>query len=119
MEYNDLVQTLLVEIPELNPVYEEEIEWLKEDLPHVIFGIVFNPYLIEILNLHDQEKKLKAIFIFLEKMAMSSDEKVKEVLVTTILESLLTERNIIVKAKHYMGSVTKKFCEQLEIAYGY
>jgi len=39
LEYDNLIECLLVEVPQIKPYYEEEIMWLEEDLPHVIFGM--------------------------------------------------------------------------------
>ncbi|WP_058300399.1 hypothetical protein [Gorillibacterium timonense] len=58
------------------------------------------------------------IYDFLEKMALS-EEKVQGVLIVSVLESLITERDIIDFAKSHMGELTKTLCENIEKANGY
>ena len=95
---------------------EEEMVWLEEDLPHVIFGMVVTPFIIKGLR---GSKEVTNIWNFLEQMAISDDEKVQEVLVVSVLESLIVERDIIDFAKNRMGNRTKLLCESTEKAYGY
>ncbi|WP_059171346.1 hypothetical protein [Bacillus sp. FJAT-27445] len=116
MEYNNLINRLLNDIPQIRPMYEEEIEWLEEDLPHVIFGIIVTPFIIKQLQ---ENQKVTTLFDFLEEMALCNDEKVQEVLVVSVLELLITEREIIDLAKNMMGNRTKQLCTVTEKAYGY
>lgn len=115
MEYENLIERLLADVPQIRPQYEEEIEWLEEDLPHVIFGMVVTPFIIRSIK---EQKEMSNLYSFLEEMALA-DEKVQEVLVVSVLESLITERDIIEIAKSHMGEVTKEMCETTEKAYGY
>ncbi|PQP80459.1 hypothetical protein C0Q44_27135 [Paenibacillus sp. PCH8] len=115
MKYENLIERLLTAVPQIRPYYEEEIEWLEEDLPHVIFGMVVTPFLIKYTN---EQKDISNLYDFLEDMALS-EEKVQEVLVVSVLESLITEREIIETAKSYMGDLTRKICETTQKAYGY
>ncbi len=56
MEYDNLIERLLVEVPQIKPYYEEEIVWLEEDLPHVIFGMVDTPFIIKSLEEQKENK---------------------------------------------------------------
>ena len=116
MAYDDLISRLLNDIPQIRPMIEEEMEWLEENLPHVLFGIVVTPFIIKGLR---GNKEVTNILKFLEQMAISDDEKVQEVLVVSVLESLIVERDIIDFAKNMMGNRTKLLCESTEKAYGY
>ncbi|WP_059050881.1 DUF7674 family protein [Paenibacillus senegalimassiliensis] len=115
MDYDNLITSLLIDVPLIKPLYEEEIKWLEEDLPHVIFSLVVTPFIIK--SIKEQEESSN-IYGFLEKMALG-DEKVQEVLVTSVLESLIIERDIIDFAKSHMGELTKILCETTEKAYGF
>jgi hypothetical protein len=115
LEYDNLIERLLADVPQIRPYYEEEIEWLEEDLPHVIFGMVVTPFII---NSIEEQKEISNLYSFLEEMALA-DEKVQEVLVVSVLESLITERDIIDIAKSLMGKFTLELCETTEKAYGY
>lgn len=116
MEYGNLVERLLTDIPQVRPYYEEEKDWLEEDLPHVIFGMVVTPFIIKSLQ---EKKNTKTIFDFLEEMVNSNDEKVQEVLVVSVLELLIVERNIISMARSSMGEMTQQLCRTIEKAYGF
>ncbi|WP_289356240.1 hypothetical protein [Paenibacillus sp. S-12] len=115
MEYENLIERLLKAVPQIRPYYEEEIEWLEEDLPHVIFGMVVTPFLIKSIK---EEKEITNLYDFFEEMALS-EEKVQEVLVVSVIESLITEREIIETAKSNMGESTRIICETVEKAYGF
>jgi hypothetical protein len=115
LEYDNLIVWLLADVPQLRPLYEVEIKWLEEDLPHVIFSMVVTLFIIKSIKEHEE---LRNIYSFLEKMALG-DEKVQEVLVVSVLEPMITERDIIGIAKSHMGELTNKLCEKTEIAYGF
>ncbi len=115
MDYDNLIEKLLIAVPQIRPYYEEEIEWLEEDLPHVIFGMVVTPFIIKST---EEQTEIDNLYTFLEEMALSN-EKVQEVLVVSVLESLITERHIINKVKLSMGKITKELCETTEKVYGF
>ncbi|MFC8689071.1 hypothetical protein [Brevibacillus porteri] len=116
MQYDNIIRKLLAAVPQIRPNYEEEMEWLGEELPHVIFGMVVTPYIIKCLEEHGNSE---TIFNFLEEMSLSSDEKVQELVVVSVLELLVTEREIIEIAKSLMGEQTRQHLKTLERAYGF
>lgn len=117
LNYNELIETLLERFPEIEDVYKQEKDWV-EDLPHLVFGTIFNPYFLRLLKSENTNKIVEA-FKFLEDMANSSDTKVQEILVVTILEYILPERLVIEKVYNIMGSKTSKIFREMEIAYGW
>ncbi|UTR13922.1 hypothetical protein MM221_15080 [Salipaludibacillus sp. LMS25] len=119
MEYGTVVVEMLKVFPELRELYEEELEdWDGGDPgAHNIFGDIFNPYLIKQIKEGD-EVKMKQVFHFLEKMAVSEDELVQEVLVCTVLEYLGDERSLLSKAHDYMEYNTKKLSDEIEKGLG-
>ncbi|MFW6377260.1 MAG: DUF7674 family protein [bacterium] len=115
MDYNNLSNCLLIEIPEIKEMYEEELKlWDEYPGNHNIFGDVVNPYLIDLLNENNDKKLLKRIFSFLEKMANSKDVKVQEVLTVTVLERLGDDKKILSKSYEYMEKETKQFSVEVE-----
>lgn len=114
--YTEIIPKLLSEIPQVRSKYCEEMEWLEEDLPHVIFGVVVTPFVIESLK---NKVNSSLIFNFLEEMA-TSNEQVQEVLLLSILDSLiLEERNLLDFAKTQMRECTKILYENAEKSYGF
>ncbi len=120
MKYDELTNLLIKEIVELKSVYEQELEWWDGQSPgaHNIFGDVLNPYLIELLNENREKTKLKKIFKFLEEMANSEDELLKEVLACTVLERLGDDKAILEIAKRYMGESSRKISCEIEKGLG-
>ncbi|MDQ0087494.1 hypothetical protein J2T12_000888 [Paenibacillus anaericanus] len=118
MEYNNVVQIMLEAIPEITPMYEKELDWWDEILPHIVFGDVLSPYIITLLRESNPEQTLEKVFDFLEQMAISSDERVQEVLAVTVLEQLGDDPLILEKARQYMGCETKKMSVEIEKGWG-
>ncbi|WP_044478300.1 DUF7674 family protein [Paenibacillus antibioticophila] len=118
MDYNNVVQKMLKVIPEVTPLYEKELEWWDEILPHIVFGDVVNPYIIRLLREGNDEQIAKNVFNFLEQMAICSDEKVHEILAVTVLEQLGDDPTILEEARRYMGNETKKISDEVEKGWG-
>lgn len=120
MEYCNLSKELIICIPELRDMYEQELElWDGEDPgAHNIFGDILNPFLIEALHKNENEELLKKVFAFLERMATSNDSLVQEVLGCTVLERIGDDKAILKKAKKYMKEETNKISEEIEEGWG-
>lgn len=118
LTYNNIVNNMLMAIPEVRPVFEKELEWWSEVLPHIVFGDVLNPYLLELLKSDKEIDALKRIFDFFEQMANCNDEKVQNVLAVTVLERLGDEKTILNTATKYMGKQTKVISNDVEKALG-
>jgi hypothetical protein len=120
MIYETLVNMLIQSIPELEQAYIKEMEWWdgEQSGAHNIFGDVLNPFLIEKLNLLDDRHLIERIFDFLELMALSQDEKVKEVLACTVLERLGDDKSMLRQAESFMKENTKKISYDVEKGLG-
>ena len=82
MEYNNLDKELINDVPEIKWLYDEELKlWDEDPGQHIIFGDVFNPYLINLLKSNENNSLIRKLFVFLEKMANCNDILVQEVLV--------------------------------------
>lgn len=88
MNYENTIKLLLLEFPNLKEKIEEE-DYLK-DLPHCIFEIILIPYVIKICE-NLGKKELAKLGVFLEKMAMCEDVKVRELLNVSFLEPIVLE----------------------------
>ena len=120
INYGNVVRRMLQAIPEVHPFYEKEIEWSGEEEPgpHIVFGDVLNPYLIDLLKQDNQEEELERIFSFFEEMAVSSDIKVQEVLAVTVMERLGDDPTVLKKAEKYMGPKTRMISDEIERFWG-
>ena len=117
LTYQNLIQTFVNEFPEFETNSKEEIEfWRGEEPPvHVFFGNVLNPFLVEdLLAKEVHSKLLDRIFYFLERMAVSKDKKVQEVLGVAILERVGDDRKILKIARKIMLPETLKMSHEIE-----
>jgi hypothetical protein len=115
--YENLIEVLLTVVPELKKKYEDEIDYI-ENLPHLVFEIVFVPYFKE--TMENAEKQTQEIAIgLLEEMIACDDEKVQEVAVVSVLEPLLAERDFLMKARDRLGLKTQAILRILEKDFGW
>lgn len=117
MRYENIIEILLSRFPETSVVYNEEKDYI-EGLPHLVFEIVFVPYFKEVMESENQKAKIKTTE-FLEEMITCEDEKVQEVVVVSVLESLLSERDFLEKTRHQLGLKTQESLRVLEKDFGW
>ena len=115
MEYKDVVDALLTEFPTLRERYEEEQDY-SQGLPHLVYEIVFVPYLKE--GKDDTELISKAAE-FMERLLTHEDERIQEVVVVSVLEPLLPERELLMKLKKHLGPKAQESLALLERYYGW
>ena len=106
-----------VRFPMLKNEYEKEGDYIQ-GLPHLCYSIVFVPFIRQAC-LANNENSLQHICNFLECMATSKDERVKEVLGASVLESMLSEREAIHSLTCYLGTHTLKLLAAMEKEYGW
>ena len=117
MTYDNLINLLFEKFPNLKQDYINEGEYI-EGLPHLCYPIVFVPYIKEIITNNDLDNLLK-ICEFLEEMSICTEERVREVLIASILESILSERRLVERLKSYLKERTAEFLMLLEKTYGW
>lgn len=124
MEYSTLIKEMVSEIPEFREIY---IEKSKENLVdessgvYVVIGILFMPYVCELLinnQKNDKSELLERIFAFFERMAQCEDEKVREVLLYTVLENLGDSQEVLKNAKGFMKPITNQMSNSVEVFLG-
>ena len=97
LSYENLIQQMLICFPSLEKNMDS-LEPYERQLRHIIFGLVFNPYMQKIFtdSSVSEEEKVK-ISNFLEQMATSEDKEVRAVLTDTIIEGSLNDPGSFVK----------------------
>ncbi|SFU30750.1 DUF7674 family protein [Butyrivibrio sp. INlla21] len=117
MEYMNLYKSFKQENSEGQLFFEtKEKENLidETDGMHVAFGMVVVPYILEIIK-NGKESEITKAFAFLEKMALSEEVKICEVLDFTVIEKIADQgHEILNQCKNYMGLNTLKHCEEVE-----
>ncbi|MDD2498190.1 MAG: hypothetical protein PHY90_08690 [Desulfitobacteriaceae bacterium] len=124
MEYSTLVIEMFNEIPEFKRIYEEKSsEYLVDDSTgaHAVVGTLFMPYVFELLSTNQNKNNLELlerIFIFFERMAQCEDEKVKEVLLYTVLEMLGDDEEVYQNSITLMKTSTKQMSKAINTFLG-
>lgn len=117
MEYKNLAAHFTGEFEEYKRYLQEHIEFNGEILNHVFFGECSN-YFIELIGKERDIPKLKELFNYLELMATSVDDEVKELLSVTILAQIGDSKEILKKSYKYMSSETMKASNEIERFWG-
>jgi hypothetical protein len=100
MLYAKVVDELLKSIPELKPLYDENLDmWLDDYLPYVVFGSVVVPTMEELLKNDYESDVLKRIFDFIELMLQSEDQDVITLVAVEIAEWTAYEPNNVIRTK--------------------
>ena len=114
--YAEIVNELLAEFPEISKNYEEEITWIKDTFQGqdtegqtVYFDRCFCDYIGRLLVDESQDDiKIEKIFAFLEDMAVSEDQEVRNLLQVTVLEYLRSWYLLQNRSEKLMLPETKK-----------
>lgn len=114
--FENMGERLIETVPELRSTYETEADWWGDEKPgpHIVFGDVFNPYLISLLKSCVNHEKLRQIFAFLEMLANHEDVRIQEVVAVTVCERLGANKECLTKARKYMGPTTLRFSKEIE-----
>jgi hypothetical protein len=118
LTYWNLVDHLLAEVPELRPGYEEELKlWLPDKPgPHVVYGNLLTPYLIELLEQNTDTATLWRVFSFLEQLAASPNTIVREVVGASVLERVGGRRLWRDRTLLYAGPATREILGTIRTA---
>jgi hypothetical protein len=113
MECRELNQMLITEFPNLKNNYIEETSWQEGDETgsHTVFGDVFTPYVVEIID-KCNEKELKNIFRFIEDILLLKDEYAEEVIALSVIESIEVKIKNNKKIIEMLGEKTKYIFNQ-------
>ena len=112
IKYDNLINELFVRFPMLKNEYEKEGDYI-EGLPHLAYSIVFVPFIRQACLVGDEDK-IRLICDIMEYMATSEDKKVQEVLAASVLESMLSEREVINSLKRYLRTYTLRLLSIME-----
>jgi hypothetical protein len=107
LEYESLSDQLHQRFPKLaEQKYTSLIANINVDAePFVLYGVIFNHYLIELARTGDDESK-RNVADFLEEMAASSDSHVTFLLVSEILPTLVKDQLTIDSFWPLLGPLT-------------
>lgn len=117
--YSGIVNDLLKEFPEISKNYAEEIAWIKDTFKGwenggqtIYFDRCFCDYIGHLLVDECQDNiKIEKVFTFLEDMAVSEDQEVRNLLQVTVLEYLRSWYLLQSRSEKLMLPETKKMFE--------
>ena len=120
--YAEIVNELLAEFPEISKNYAEEIAWIKDTFKGqeiggqtIYFDRCFCDYIGRLLVDESQDDiKIEKIFAFLEDMAVSEDQEVRNLLQVTVLEYLRSWYLLQNESEKRMLPETKKIFDRVK-----
>ena len=120
--YDEIVNELLAEFQKKKKNYEEEITWIKDTFQGqdtegqtVYFDRCFCDYIGRLLVDESQDDiKIEKIFAFLEDMAVSEDQEVRNLLQVTVLEYLRSWYLLQNESEKRMLPETKKIFDRVK-----
>lgn len=115
IRYETVSDALIEFLPELHEAYQSHINWWGSQLPgpHVVYGDILNPYIDELLRAKD-ETTLRRVFDFIERLSLSDDKRVQDLVAVTVCEHLGNDNQRLRDAIRYMGDATLKHCHDVE-----
>lgn len=107
LEYDSLNQRLRERLPVLGePRYTEFIGGTEAG-PYVVFGVIFNQYLVDLAKGNDVSARSVAA-TFIEDMAVARDERVSDMLVSEVLPTLVGSQAMVDVYWTLLGNSTRR-----------
>ena len=118
IEYEHVVSRLLDAVPELGEAYEHELEWWKPDAPgpYIVYEDILNPLINRLLEspLPETEGTLKKIFAFIDLLARSTDDRVRELVAVGICQHLVADHIRLSRARRFFGPATQQIVAMVQ-----
>lgn len=102
-------RTMLRFLPSTSNEYNNSLERKGRVQETVVIEDIFMPEIIKLLKENTEKKLLEEIFVFFEDVSNYGDEHLVNIFSITVLEILGNEKEILEKAKIYMGPKTTEF----------
>ena len=119
LQFENISDLLLEQIPELKPVYEAKEQFSgKRFGPHVVYGDILNPVLVQLIESRDNDDLLARMFRFLELLATKGTRDVQDVVRVTVCEYLGKNQRWLTVAREFMGPQTLDLSEQIQRQWG-
>ncbi|MBP9815588.1 MAG: hypothetical protein KBC63_04720 [Candidatus Levybacteria bacterium] len=110
LSYDSVGETLIREVPEFAPIYNNHLSDYDEILPHVLLGD-FTRFTVETFYKSEADEEsnqlLSRCLNFIESLFESGDPKLEELAQVSFLENLNNEKNYDAIAKR-LGPVSRQ-----------
>jgi hypothetical protein len=115
IQYSELNSQLIEQFPELFGGYAElRAMWDGDEPgPHVIYEDLLVPYVVNLVGGKESEVAIVRAVSFLERLASSSDQRVRDVLGASVLEGLFQQPTVRRTVREYMGPNTKVLADKI------
>lgn len=118
MMIDDFLKQMTIYFPTIKKELDEHIEEFGERLDTIVIEDIIMPRVIDLMKNLKNEKKVKEIFDYFEKVSTEADENLLNIFSITVLEMLGDDRDILEIAKQYMGPITKKYQRDADLDLG-
>lgn len=118
MMIDDFLKQMTIYFPTIKKELDEHIEEFGERLDTIVIEDIIMPRVINLMKNLKNEKKVKEIFDYFEKVSTEADENLLNIFSITVLEMLGDDRDILEIAKQYMGPITKKYQKDADLDLG-
>ena len=118
MMIDDFLKQMTIYFPTIKKELDEHIEEFGERLDTIVIEDIIMPRVIDLMKNLKNEKKVKEIFDYFEKVSTEEDENLLNIFSITVLEMLGDDRDILEIAKQYMGPITKKYQKDADLDLG-
>ena len=110
MTSKELNENLLLNFPELKGKFEDETSWQEgiETGSFVVFEDVFMPFVKDTIK-NNIKDIINRIFDYIEKLSLSNDEYVQNVLCVAILENVASFEDKQIYIKYFKNNTLKIF----------
>ena len=107
LEYDSLNQQLRQQLPVLGePRYTQLIGGIEAG-PYVVFGLMFNQYLLDLAREDDLQGRSGAA-TFIEDMVVARDERVSDMLASEVLPNLVGSQIVLNTYWPLLGAATRR-----------
>lgn len=115
MEVKQLNRLLIDKFPELEKEYHEEVDWQEGDETgsHVVYGDVFTPY-IEKIIIQQNNVEIQKVFAFIEEILARNEKYSDEVIMFSVLERLMLNKEQFQSCKKYFGKCTEQTIKEMQ-----
>ena len=89
--YDEAINLLIVKFPSLRIIYEDDVDYY-EGLPYLFYESIFVKYIMDRIKSYN-EIELSFIFDFIEDILSNGDERIKNLVEVSIIESFYYEES--------------------------
>ncbi len=80
--------------------------------PHVVFGDALTPYAVRLFEAGNDEE-LSRVFAFVEELAAAPQAAIREVVATSVLETIVLDRGIGSRVDKYLGPASMEMARKI------